>query len=83
MNSGTRKKTLIAGTVGLAALGGIALAKRRGSGETGTATDEVIGDEVIGTEIDNGQAGEPTPDVSATPAASELERPLLMDPVIE
>lgn len=77
MNSGTRK-TLIAGTVGLAALGGIALAKRRSAGETSATADEITG-----AEMHIGQSSEPMPDVMEMPAASELERAQSMDPAIE
>ncbi len=76
MNNGTRK-TLIAG-VGLAALGGIALAKRRSAADTVDGTDEMTG-----TVMDTGQASEPLPAVMEMPAASGLDRALSMDPGIE
>ena len=73
MKSGT-KKTLIASTVGLAALGGIALARRR-QGSTQT--------EATGTGMDTGQSTAPMPAVMEMPEASQLERAQAMDPAIE
>lgn len=77
MKSGTRK-TLIAGTVGLAALGGIALAKRRTAGDAGATTGELAG-----ATLDTGATSEPLPAVMEMPAASGLGRAQSIDPAIE
>jgi hypothetical protein len=77
MNSGTRK-TLIAGTVGLAALGGIALARRRGAGDTEATTDGTMS-----TAMETGQSSVPMPAVMEMPAATDLERAQALDPAME
>ena len=76
MNSGTRK-TLIAGTVG-AALGGIALARRRTAGDAGATISELDG-----RATDTAATSEPLPSVMEMPAASGLDRAQSIDPAIE